>query len=220
MHDQQMIFGLIVAAASATAAIPSMTTDWWSDYYDTPGRGLAAGELSIVVAEITVDKHGAFADCTGHAYAGNPQMGPYVCSQLKLRGEFKPARGPDGQKVLGIYRKLIIVANVRAETRFHVPDFGIRVSSNGTKVSDNPFEIQFYLDENGRVSDCSLVDQVDINLLRHKQVVDPAVVQRACDEVPVQLKPTPPRDEQGHPVPTTQNALVEVIDQGLNVNNM
>jgi hypothetical protein len=215
-----MIFSMFLAAATATAPVPNMTTDWWSDYYDTPSGGLASGELSVVVAEITVDKHGAFTDCTGHAYTGNPQMGPYVCSRLKLRGEFKPARGPDGQKVVGIYRKLIIVANVNGETRFQSPDFGIRVRSNGTKVSDNPFEIQFYLDESGHMSDCSLVDQVDINLLRHKQVVDPAVVQNACSEVPVQLKPRPPRDKQGHPIATSQNALVEVVDAPINAGNM
>jgi hypothetical protein len=214
------MFSVLLAAAAATAPVPNMTTDWWSDYYDTPSSGVAPGGLSLVVAEILVDKHGGFADCTGHVYSGNPQMGPYVCSRLKLRGEFKAARDPSGQKVMGVYRKLIIVANVKDDTRFHAPNFGIRVRSNGTKVSDNPFEIQFYLDENGRVSDCSLVDQVDINLLRHKQVVDPAVVQRACAEVPLQLKPTPPRDKDGHPIPTTQNALVEVANQNISPNNM
>jgi len=214
-----MVLALLIAA-TATAAVPNMSTDWWSDYYDTPTRGLAPGELSIVIAEITVNKRGAFAGCTGHVYTGNPQMGPYVCSRLKKRALFKPARGPDGQKVVGIYRKLIIVANVRENAHFRAPDFGIHVRSKGAKISDNPFEIQFYLDESGHVSDCSLIDEVDIHLLRHKQVVDPAVVQAACAGVAAQLKPTPPRDNKGQAIPTTQNALVHVIDQGIAADNM
>lgn len=215
-----MVLEFLLAAAAATAAVPNMSTDWWSDYYDTPTQGLAPGEFSVVVAEITVNKHGGFDGCTGHAYTGNPQMGPYVCSRLKKRALFKPALGPDGQKVIGIYRKLIIVVNAKGEVHFHAPTFGIAVNANGANVSDNPVEIQFYLDENGRISDCSLIDQVDIHLLRHKQVVDPAVVQRACAEVPLQLKPTPPRDERGRAIPTTQNALVEVMDVPMRANNM
>lgn len=187
-----------------------MTTDWWSDYYDTPKRGVAAGEMSLVVAEITVNKYGGFAGCTGRVYSGNPQMGPYVCSRLKMRAEFKPARGPDGRKVVGIYRKLIIVANVKSDTRFRAPKFGIRIPRSAQNASHNPFEIQFYLNANGQVSDCSLIDAVGINLERTKQVVDEAMVQLACAEVPRQLKPMPPRDEQGNPIPTTQNALVTV----------
>lgn len=213
-----MIFNVLLAAATATAPVPNMTTDWWSDYYDTPAQGLAPGELSVVVAEINVNKYGGFAGCVGHVYAGNPQMGPYVCSRLKMRATFKPARGPDGEKVIGIYRKLIIVANVKSETRFRAPNFGIHVPGTGG-ASDNPFEIQFYLDANGQVSDCTLVDEVDINLLRHKQIVDPAVVQRACARVPIELKPVAPRDKNGQPVPSTQNALV-TVDAPVDPNNM
>ncbi len=166
--------------------------------------------MSLVVAEITVNKFGGVAGCVGHAYSGNPQMGPYVCSRLKKRAAFKPARGPDGRKVVGIYRKLIIVANVTSDTRFRTPDFGVHIPGSVQTISDNPFEIQFYLDANGQVSDCSLIDAIGINLERHKQVVDGAIVQRACAEVPRQLKPMPPRDKQGNPIPTAQNALVTI----------
>jgi hypothetical protein len=213
-----MMFSVLLAAAAATAPVPVMTTDWWSDYYDMPGRGLAGGEFSLVVAEITVNKNGYFADCVGRAYAGNPQMGPYVCSRLKMRAVFNPARGPDGRKVIGIYRKLIAVANVRQETRFRTPNFGIHIPGSGHSSGDNPFEIQFYLDANGQVSDCSLIDSVGINLERHKQVVDPAAVQRACASIPTQLKPVPPRDKQGNPIPTAQNALV-IIDRPVEPHN-
>ena len=174
--------------------------------------------MSLVVAEITVDKHGGFAGCVGHAYAGNPQMGPYVCSRLKLRALFKPARGADGAKVTGIYRKMIIVANVRKETSFPSPHFGIHVPGSKVAASENPFEIQFYLNANGQMSDCTLIDEVGINQERHKQVVDPSVIQSACAEVPVQLKPVPPRDKHGNPVPTAQNALV-VIDAPMEQHN-
>ena len=212
------MFSFLLAAAVATAPVPSMTTDWWSDYYDRPTQGLTPGEMSVVVAEIMVNKYGAFAGCVGHAYVGNPQMGPYVCSRLKMRALFKPARAPDGRKVIGIYRKLIIVANVRKDTEFASPHFGIRLRGTAEKVSDNPFQIQFYLDANGQVSDCSLVDSVGLNSERHKQIVDAATVERACAEVPAQLKPVPPRDKSGIAIPTAQNALV-VVDQPIDVHN-
>lgn len=213
-----MMFGVFLAATAVTAPVPSMTTDWWSDYYDTPAQGLWLGEMSVVVAEITVNKYGGFAGCTGHVYAGNPEMGPYVCSRLEKRAVFRPARGPDGGKVIGIYRKLIIVANVRKDTSFASPHFGIHVPASSQSVSDNPFEIQFYLDANGKVSGCSLVDSVGLNAERHKQVVDAATVQRGCSEVPLQLKPVPPHDKRGIPIPTAQIALV-VVDRPVDVHN-
>jgi hypothetical protein len=157
-----------------------MTSDWWSDYYDTPSQGLAPGEMSLVVAEMTINTHGYISDCVGRVYAGNPQMGPYVCSRLRQRAVFEPAKGPDGRKVVGIYRKLIVVANVKKDTSFRMPNFGIHIASSGQAASDNPFEIQFYLDASGNVSDCSLIDSVGINLEKHKQVVDAATIQRMC----------------------------------------
>jgi hypothetical protein len=205
-----MMLGAFLAAAAATAPVPALTSDWWSDYYDTPSQGLAKGELSVVVAEITVNKNGYFDGCAGHVYSGNPQMGPYVCSRLKMRAGFEPARGPDGRKVIGVYRKLIVVANVTQETRFKMPNFGIHLAASGPVPGDNPFEIQFYLDANGKVSECSLVDAVGVNMEKHKQVVDAQIVQRACAEVSTQLKPVPPPDKHGVPIPTAQNALVVV----------
>ena len=209
---------LQLVAPTAIAPVPSMTTDWWSDYYDTPTQGLAPGEASLVVAEITVNKYGGFASCVGRAYVGNPQMGPYVCSRLKNRAVFDPARGPNGLKVIGIYRKLIVVANFKTATSFRAPNFGIHIPGAGQSASDNPFEIQFYLDAHGQVSDCSLIESIGINLERRKQVVDGTTVQRACAEVPIQLKPIPPSDQHGIPIPTTQNALV-IIDKPVDPHN-
>ena len=207
----------LAAAAAATAPVPSMTQDWWSNYYDAPGKGLAPGELSVVVAEMMVSTNGYMMACNGRVYTGNPQMGPYVCSRLRNRALFRPARGPDGHKIAGIYRKVIMVANVKKDTAFRAPNFGIHVPG-AAPVSDNPFEIQFYLSANGRISDCSLIDSVGINLERHKQVVDPATVQRACAEIAVQLKPIPPRDKTGNAIPTTQNALV-IVDTPVEPHN-
>lgn len=207
-HLTSMMFSVLLAAATATAPVPAMRIDWWSNYYDTPSKGLAPGEMSLVVAEMTISKNGYIARCVGRAYAGNPQMGPYVCSRLKMRAVFEPARGPDGRKVIGIFRKLIVVANVKTATQFRIPNFGIHIPASAGSAKDNPFEIQFYLDANGQVSACSLIDAIGINLERHKQVVDPATVQRACAEIQSQLKPVPPRDKHGNPIPTAQNALV------------
>jgi len=195
-----------------------MNEDWWSDYYDTPSKGLAKGEISVVVAEITVNTRGYFESCVGHAYIGNPKMGPYVCSRLQMRAGFEPARGPDGRKVVGIYRKLIMVANVNAETSFRVPTFGIHIRGTTPTGNTNPFEIQFFLDTNGQVSDCSLIQFVGIHLEKHRQVVDPETVQHACGQVAIQLKPQPPRDKRGNPIPTTQNALV-ITDGPLETQN-
>src|SRR5437868_4424923 len=98
-QDAPVMLSVLLAAAAATAPVPAMSTDWWSDYYDTPERGLAPGEMSLVVAEMTVNTAGYMQSCIGHTYVGNPQMGPYVCSRLKMRAVFDPARGPDGRKV-------------------------------------------------------------------------------------------------------------------------
>ncbi len=183
-----VFFSLLLAASSATAPVPNMTTDWWSDYYDWPTQGLAPNEISVVVADIEVNTYGGFAGCVGHSLIGNPQMGAYVCSRLKMRATFKPARGPNGKKITGVYRKVITVANVRNETRFKIPNFGIRIHQSAANGGDNPFEIQFYLDSNGAVSDCSLIDFVGINAEKHKQIADPKAVDEACAKIPVYVE--------------------------------
>ena len=208
---------ILLAAATVVAPVPNMTTDWWSNNYDTPEQGLAPGEVSLIVAEITVSKRGHFAGCTGKAYLGNPQMGPYVCSRLKLRARFEPARGPDGERIVGVYRKMITVANIETDFTdrrktygFRAPAFGIGIPASVGGSSDSPFEIQFYLAADGQVRDCSLIESVGINLERHKQSVEPAAVERACAEIPAQLKPVPLRDKGGNAIPSVQNALVIV----------
>jgi len=132
------MLSFLLAMAAVTAPVPAMTVDWWSNYYDTPAQGLARGELSVVIAEMTINKNGYFDGCVGRVYAGNPQMGPYVCSRLRLRAVFEPAHGPDGRKVIGVYRKLIIVANVRTETTFRQPKFGIKIPGPAAQSSENP----------------------------------------------------------------------------------
>jgi hypothetical protein len=72
------MLSVLLAMAAATAPVPVMTIDWWSDYYDTPSQRLAKGELSVVIAEMTINKYGYFDKCVGQVYAGNPQMAPYA----------------------------------------------------------------------------------------------------------------------------------------------
>ncbi len=67
-----MMFSVLLAVAAATAPIPHMRTDCWSNYYDTPKKGLAAGELSVVVADLTVNTRGYVDGCTGRVFTCNP----------------------------------------------------------------------------------------------------------------------------------------------------
>jgi len=204
---------LIAAAVTATAPVPSMTDDWWSYVYDFPTRGIKLGELSVVEAEILVNKRGTFKECVGHVHIGNPQMGPYVCSRLKKRGMFDPARGPDGKRMFGVYRTLIVNANVTEDTTFKVTrPSNIRLKAQGHEFED--FEIQFMLDASGRVSDCSLIEEIGLHLYRHKQIVEPALVESACAAIPSQMHPVPPKDKNGAPIATVQNALVVSMSNG------
>jgi hypothetical protein len=205
---------LIAAAAIYTAPFPAMTEDWFSGVYDWPKNGLKRDELSDVEVAITVNPHGAFQNCSWKVHSGNPQMGPYVCERLRIRGVFEPARSPDGKRMYGVYRTFVLLWNGDADPPKEYPrsDFDIRVSPVAAEqIKHGKFIIQFAVDAEARASSCSLVREVGLGLYREKQRVDPAVVSQACGELVLKMRMVPARDSSGSLVPSVQNAAVGVI---------
>lgn len=201
-----MVTAFLIAAATATAPIPDMTGDWWSNHYDMPRRGIRPGEASVVEAEITVDPNGHWLACVGHPHVGNPQMGPYVCDRLKKRAHFLPARDAAGNKAAGKFREIVTLANVTTE-RFSLrwPDsIGLGVDA----PTSGQFQIQFALSADGTVSQCSLIEEIGINLRKHRQVVDPQTVERACAALPGKARGLVALDKAGQPVASVQNMHV------------
>jgi hypothetical protein len=208
------MFVYLIAVAAFTAPVPAMTNDWFSPVYDFP-TSLKPNELLVVEAEITVNPHGYMQSCTGHVFSGNPAMGPYVCSRLRLRNVFEPARDSDKSRIYGVYRNFIILFNGRdtkqLPTQYRSSDFNVAIPS-GSKAPKHGFFIQFAVDTQGRPSNCSLVAEAGFGLNKHRQSVDPAIVERACSDVPSKLRTAPARDGSGSAVRSVQNALIGVIE--------
>ena len=208
------MFPMLAAAAAFTAPVPAMTNDWFSPVYDWPKTGIGRNELVVVEAEITVNRNGYMERCTGHVRSGNPQMGPYVCSRLKLRNVFEPARDPDGKRMFGVYRNFVVLFNGGRDSKefppYRATDFDIAAAAG--KDAARRFFIQFAVDPQGRPSACSLVKEAGFGLGRHAQVIDPAIVERACAEVATRMRLEPARDRKGAAVASVQNALVGIIE--------
>lgn len=210
------MISMLTAAAVFTAPVPAMTNDWFSPVYDWPKTGLRPNELLVVEAEITVNPRGYMQSCTGHVYSGIPAMGPYVCSRLRLRNVFEPARDAEKHRIYGVYRNFIILFSGSRNTKefpkdYRHSDFDIAVPA-GSKLSTHYFIIQFAVDAQGRPSHCSLVAQAGFGLGRHRQEIAPAIVERACADVPLNLHVAPTRDGSGNAVPSVQNATVGLIE--------
>jgi len=207
------MIAMLAAAAAFTAPVPAMTNDWFSPVYDWPKNGLRPNELLVVAAEITVNRNGYMERCTGHVYSGIPEMGPYVCSRLKLRNVFEPARDPQKQRMYGVYRNFVVLFNGGRDTDFpkayRSSNFDIAAPA-GSNAPKRGFFIQFAVDAQGRPSACSLVREAGFGLSRHRQVVDAAIVERACSELPRRMRLEPARDRKGVAVPSVQNALVGI----------
>lgn len=208
------MIALLAAAAAFTAPVPAMTNDWFSPVYDWPKNGIKPNELVVVHAEITVNRNGYMERCAGHVYSGIPQMGPYVCSRLKLRNVFEPARDPQRKRMYGVYRNFVVLfhpgPDKKAFPRNHrSSNFDIAAPA-GSAASKRGFFIQFAVDTEGRPSACSLVREAGFGLARHRQVVESAIVERACSELPRRMTIAPARDRKGTAVPSVQNALVGI----------
>src|SRR3954447_19587552 len=152
------MISMLAAAGIFTAPVPAMTADWFSPVYDWPNKGIG-NELVVVEAAITVNPYGYIQDCAARVRLGIPQLGPYICERLKLRGEFDPARDAEKHRIYGVYRTSIALWGGQGKfPKYDSSDFQIAgPSAPGTDV--DPFVIQFAVEANGRPnsSSCSLV---------------------------------------------------------------
>ena len=209
---------LLAAATAFTAPVPAMDYDWFSGIYDWPKNGIKQNELVIVQVDVTVNPHGYIEGCEGHVRAGIPQLGPYVCGRLRMRGEFDPARDGENRRTYGIYRTAVVLWNGDSKDfpkKPGVTDFTI-VNSGGAKTPiGDSLVIQFAVDTQGKPSmnTCSAVRTLGYGLNRTKQSVDPALVAQACAELSLKMKLEPARNPSGRAVPSVQSANVEVISR-------
>ena len=208
------MFGILAAASAFTAPVPAMTNDWFSPVYDWPKSGLKRNELLIVEAEITVNRNGYMERCVGHVRSGIAEMGPYVCSRLKLRNVFEPAHDPQKKRMFGVYRNFVVLFNGGRDTKevptYRATDFDIPATVE--KEAAKRFFIQFAVDAQGRPSACSLVEEAGFGLARHVQVIDQTIVDRACAELPSRMSLKPAQDRNGVAVASVQNALVGILE--------
>jgi hypothetical protein len=207
------MFSVFFAAPAVfSAPVPAMNYDWFSSVYDFPKNGMKPNELVSVQVDVTVNRRGQIQSCTGHVHSGIPEMGPYVCSRLKQRGVFDPARDPEKRRMYGVYRTFVIIwNNVRPggnpPKNYRSTDFDIVIPA-GAKMKLKSVVIQFAVDEQGNASSCSLVPALGYGLYREKQVVDPSIVASACAALPTKMRIQPAKDETGKAVPSVQNAII------------
>jgi hypothetical protein len=203
---------LLAAAAVYSAPVPAMNYDWFSAVYDFPRNGIKENELVIVQVDNTINPHGYIQGCTGHVYAGIPQMGPYVCSRLRQRGEFDPARDPSGRRMFGVYRTFVVLWTGSKRENFpkdyRHTDFDVSVPASIDLGKEKSVVVQFAVDAQGHTSSCSQAAVVGYGLYKEKQSVNPAAMSLACEAVPTKLHVEPAHDSSGKPVASVQNAIV------------
>lgn len=200
---------LAAAIAAYSAPVPVYRDTWISPAIDFPQRGINSDSYTLMTTELTVNPHGGLIGCRAKIIAGNAGMGRYTCALLKTRALFEPARDPSGRRMYGIDREVIGWALLqKLSPPVDIPgaaQFEVKVSRlpSGMKQPARS-KIQFAVDVGGSISSCSPL----------RDDKEPALAQLACGALGPAFHVEPALDNKGRPVPSVQNATVELKATG------
>jgi TonB family protein len=143
-------------AGSVIAATPITPLPWF-EFRDYPMKAFEKQWEGVTGFELLVAPDGKIADCKVTKSSGYAELDKTSCYLATRRVKFRPAKGPDGQSVWGVYRTQAVWA---LPERFidapPPPDLEVSVNALPAGFSEPPaVKIAYAVDQQGNPSACT-----------------------------------------------------------------
>lgn len=193
---------LSLLAGAVVAATPVTPLPWF-EFEDYPMKAFEKKAEGVAQFELLVAPDGSIASCTVTGSSGNEELDRTTCHLTRKRVQFRPARGPDGQPVYGVYRSQAIWA--LPERTIHAnagPDLEVSLNKLPAGTAEPPVvKLAYAVDAQGRPSSCTVMP----SSLKQPQ----ALVEVGCKELLTKMTGKAVVGPDGRPVPAVSTAAVK-----------
>lgn len=190
-----LLAGTVVAATPVTPAP-------WFEFRDYPMKAFEKQWEGVTGFELLVAPDGKIASCKITDSSGHEELDQTTCFLATKRASFRPARGPDGQPVWGVYRSQALWAlpehSVPAPA---APDLEVSLNKLPDGAQEPPaVKLAYSVDAQGNSSACTVMP----TSLKQPEVL----IDLACKELLSRAPRTPVLSPTGQPVAAVRTGAV------------
>ena len=198
---------LSMLAGSVVAATP-VTPMPWFEFRDYPMKAFEKQWEGVTRFEMLISPDGSISDCKITSSSGYEELDKTTCYLATKRVRFRPARGPEGQAVWGIYRSQAAWALPdRTLEAPPPPDLEVSLNKLPAGALEPPaVKVAYAVDQQGNPSTCTLMP----SSLKQPEVL----VELACKELLGRTPKAPVIGPGGHAVPAVKTGAVLFKTQG------
>lgn len=188
-------------ASTVVAAAPATPLPWYN-FQDYPMNAFAKQWKGAATFELLVDTKGRPTDCKIVHSTGYASLDKETCYIAMHRARFTPARGPEGQPVLGSYRSMVKWRRPDQE-QLQVdpgPDLEISVAAlpAGTKAPA-AVKVAYFVDSAGKPSSCTVLPE--------SKPQPAALVEAACEQLFAKVAQSGATTAENRPIVKTAAVL-------------
>jgi TonB family protein len=197
--------GLLISmlASSVVAATPA-TAEPWFEFKDYPMQAFEKSWEGVTKFELLVAQDGSVANCKIVESSGYAILDDKTCFLATKRAKFRPAHGPSGELVYGVYRSqaVWVLPERKMEGANPGPDLEVSVNKLPEGTIDPPVvKLAYAVDPSGNPSSCSL--------MRFTPAQPALLIEVGCKELLRSLPRTPVVGPTGQPVTAVKTAAVK-----------
>jgi hypothetical protein len=198
-----IVSALLVATAISAPSLESRDLRRMLDTY--PDWAVRAGKSSGALIDVIVEPDGKVRECTLIRFLGDERLAHEECAQVE-RVRFVPARGPDGNPILGKYRTYIVRfvqgsgQRAQVERTTQNPDLRLEAEELPRHARVLELDLDVLIDSAGAVRACDAG-------ARSSSPEEAPYVDRACQEA-IKITATPLAGQTGTPTDYVANLKV------------
>jgi TonB family protein len=154
-----MSIALSLLANTVVAATPITPPPWYNFAEDYPMKAFERRWEGITEFQLLVAPDGAIANCKVTKSSGHDILDTQACFLAQKRVKFRPARGPDGRPVWGVYRSEALWALPNHTLPGGAgPDLEVSLNKLPAGATEPPaVKLAYSVDPQGNTSACTVM---------------------------------------------------------------
>lgn len=190
-----LVSGAVVAATPATP-LP------WFEFRDYPMKAFEKKQEGVTEFQLLIGPDGDIVDCSVTSSSGFEELDRTTCFLATKRVQFRPARGPNGEPVFGVYRSMALWAlPERTIPAAGGPDLEVSLNKLPDGTKEPPVvKLAYSVDQRGNPSNCTVLP----SSVQQPQVL----VDLGCKELLARASGQAVVGPAGQPVPAVKTAAV------------